>query len=283
MRQRGDHHFAVLFFPHCALTHRSAAALVDLADLGARGDDFRFGREIRPLYDIEQIVQRGFRIIDQRDGRLRHFAQVVRRNVGRHADGDAGGAVQQNIRQARRQHLRLVQRAVEVRHEIDRALPQLAQQHFGVARQARFGITHGGERFRIVRRAPVPLTIHQRIAVGERLRHQHHRFVAGAVAVGMIFTQHVADGARRFLEFRAGVQPQLRHRIDNAALDRLQAIANIGKRPVHDDVHGIVQVRILGKFMQGKTLCTILRQVTHYDSSRCGGRQRAAGRSVWRG
>jgi hypothetical protein len=44
--------------------------------------------------------------------------------------------------------------------------------------------------------------------------------------VRVIFTQHVADGAGGLFEFRAGVQPQLGHRIDDATLDRFQAIAN---------------------------------------------------------
>jgi hypothetical protein len=45
----------------------------------------------------------------------------------------------------------------------------------------------------------VALAFDQRIAVRERLRHQHQRFVAGAVAVRMVFADHVADGARGFL------------------------------------------------------------------------------------
>jgi hypothetical protein len=75
--------------------------------------------------------------------------------------------------------------------------------------------------------------------------------------VRVIFTQHVADGAGGLFEFRAGVQPQLGHRIDDATLDRFQAIANKRQRPVHDDVHGVVQVSIFRKFMQRKALCHI--------------------------
>ena len=51
-----------------------------------------------------------------------HLAQVVRRDVGGHADRDARGAVEQHVRQPRRQQRRLLQRAVEVRHPVDRAL-----------------------------------------------------------------------------------------------------------------------------------------------------------------
>jgi hypothetical protein len=65
----------------------------------------------------------------------------------------------------------------------------------------------------------------------------------------MVFTQHVTDGTGGFLELGAGVQPQLGHRIDDATLDRLQAIANKRQRPVHDDVHGVVQVGVFREFM----------------------------------
>ena len=57
---------------------------------------------------------------------LHDLAQVVRRDVGGHADRDAGGAVQQHVRQARRQQRGLLQRAVEVRRPVDRALAELA-------------------------------------------------------------------------------------------------------------------------------------------------------------
>jgi hypothetical protein len=40
----------------------------------------------------------------------------------------------------------------------------------------------------------------------------------------MVFTQHVTDGTGGFLELGAGVQPQFGHRIDDAALNGLQAI-----------------------------------------------------------
>ena len=249
VRQRGDHHGAILFIPHRAHAHGATAVLVDFADFRTRGDDLGFGRIVRPLHDLQQIVQRGFWLLNQGDGRFRHFTQVVRRNVRRHAHGDTGRAVQQDVRQTRRQHFRLLHRTVEVWHPVDRPLPQLAQQHFGIFRQAGFGITHCRKGFRIVRRPPVPLAIHQRIAIRERLGHQHHRFIAGAVAVRMVFTQHVADGTGGFLKLGGSIQPQFGHRIDDAALNGLQAIPDKRQRPVHDDVHGVVQVGVFREFM----------------------------------
>ena len=47
-------------------------------------------------------------MVDQRDDGVDDLAQVVRRDVGRHADRDAGGAVDQQVREARRQDGRLL-------------------------------------------------------------------------------------------------------------------------------------------------------------------------------
>ena len=102
----------------------------------------------------------------------------------------------------RRQQLRLAQRAVEVLAPVGRALLQLRQQRLRELRQPRLGVAHRRERFRIVGRAPVPLPFDERIAHRERLRHQHHGLVAGAVAVRMKLADDVADRARRLLELR---------------------------------------------------------------------------------
>ena len=71
-------------------------------------EDDAAGREIRPRHDGDQIVDRQRRIVDQRYASVDHLAEIVRRDVGRHADRDAAGAVDQKIGKARRQHHRLV-------------------------------------------------------------------------------------------------------------------------------------------------------------------------------
>jgi hypothetical protein len=54
------------------------------------------------------------RIVDQRHAGVDDLAEVVRRNVGRHADGDAARAIDQQVRELRRQNRRLLLRAVIV-------------------------------------------------------------------------------------------------------------------------------------------------------------------------
>ena len=58
----------------------------------------------------------------------------------------------------------------------------------------------------------------------------------------VVFAEHVADGAGGFLVLGRRPQPELAHGIDDPALDRLQPVADERQCPVHDDVHGIVEV-----------------------------------------
>ncbi|MCY1507074.1 hypothetical protein D9M68_413400 [compost metagenome] len=261
VRQRGDHDVAVLDAINGAHAHRAAAALVDLQQFGAGGDDFRLGGEVRAEDMLAELLHRGVRLVQQAHAGGGHFPQVVRRHVGGHAHGDAGGAVEQQVGQARRQGGRLVQGAVEVRHPVHRALAQFGEQHLGVARQARLGVTHGGEGLGIVRRTPVALAVHQGVAVAERLGHQHHGLVAGRVAVGVELAEHVADGTRRFLVLGVGIQAQLAHGVDDAPLHRLQAVADMRQGAVHDHVHGVVEVGLFGEVGQGAALNAFQAQI----------------------
>lgn len=97
---------------------------------------------------------------------------------------------------------------------------------------------------------PVTLAVHQGIAVAERLGHQHHRFIARRIAVGVELTEHVTDGTRRLLVLGIGVQAQLTHGVDDAPLHGLQAVADMRQGTVHDHVHGVIEVGIFGEFSQ---------------------------------
>ena len=92
----------------------AAAGVIGRADAGAAENDAA-GREIRTRHDrVERFdAERG--IVDQRDGGVDHLAEIVRRDIGRHADRDAAGAVDQQIGKLRRQDNRLALRIVVVR------------------------------------------------------------------------------------------------------------------------------------------------------------------------
>ncbi len=250
MRQRGNDDIAILPRPHRPAAYRATPGRIEIEQFVARGDDFRLGGEVRPLDVFHQLIQPGAGVIQQAHAGGGNFPQVMRRNVGSHAHGNPGGAVEQQVGQTGGQHHRLIQGAVEVRLPVHRALPQLGQQHLAVAGQTGFGVAHGSKGFGIVRRAPVALPVDQRIAVGERLSHQHHGLVAGRVAVGVVLAQHVTNGTCGLLGLGAGRQAQLAHRIDDAPLYRLEPIADMRQRPIHDHVHGVVQIGFFGKRRQ---------------------------------
>ncbi len=136
---------------------------------------------------------------------------------------------------------------------------QLAQQDLGDQGQLGFGVAHRRERLRIVGGTEVALAFDQRVPVGERLRHQHQRFVAGAIAMRVVLADDVADGARGLLRLGGGVEAELAHRIDNPPLHRLEAVAQEGQGAVEHDIHRVVEVGALGVLAQGQLFETVER------------------------
>ena len=188
------------------------------------------------------IAERG--IVDQRHAGIDHFAEIVRRDVGRHADRDAAGAVDQQVRKFRRQDRRLFLGIVVVGLEIDGVLVDIAENRERRSRQARFGISIGRRRI-AVDRAEIALAVDQRHAHGEILRHPHHRVVNRLVAVRMIFTDDVADHARRLDVLLVRRVALLVHRVQDAPVHRLQTVARIRQRTRHDHAHGVIEVAAL--------------------------------------
>ncbi len=151
---------------------RAAAELVGGMDAHA-ADDAAAGREIRARHQLHQLVGGDRGVVDEGDAGVDHLAEIVRRDVGRHADGDAGAAIDQDVGKARRQHPRLLARAVVIRLEVDGVLVDVAEQRVGGAGEARFGVAHRRRRV-AVHRAEIALAVDQPHPHGEILRHAHH-------------------------------------------------------------------------------------------------------------
>ena len=82
---------------HAAAHEDGAAALViGGADAGAAEDEAA-GREVGPGNDLDQLVDADGGIVEIGDAGVDHLAEIVGRDVGRHADGDAAGAVDQQV------------------------------------------------------------------------------------------------------------------------------------------------------------------------------------------
>ena len=90
---RNDDGFAValaVFFDGCLGAHLEAAAAsgVVINDAPAAQQESSSG-EIGPRNHFDNLGQRRMRVVDQRDSGVNNLAQIMRRDVGGHADGDA--------------------------------------------------------------------------------------------------------------------------------------------------------------------------------------------------
>src|SRR5438876_2473465 len=83
-----------------ALRYTSHYGLVRRFDAFAPGN-VTACRKVRPGHQLHHFFQSRFRLLNHQHRGVNNFAQVVRRNVRGHADGDAAGAIDQQIRHAR--------------------------------------------------------------------------------------------------------------------------------------------------------------------------------------
>ena len=231
-----------------AHAHAAAAGLVGVEDALAAEDDAA-GREVGSRHVRHErggggaavhLVEGG--IVDVGDDRGDDLAQVVRRDVRRHADGDPRRAVDEQVREARRQHDRLLLAAVVVGDEVDGVGVEVAQHLHRHAVQASLGISHGGRRV-VVDRAEVALAVDELVAHRELLREAHERVVDRRVAVRVVVAHHVADDRGALAVGARRAEAVLRHGEQHAAVDGLQAVAHVGQRAPDDDRHRVVEVR----------------------------------------
>jgi hypothetical protein len=238
-----------------ARAHHHAAAPGAITFLDAHGAvNNPGGGEVGGGHDLDQFLDAGVRFGQQLEAGVDYLVHVVRRDVGGHADRNPGGAVDQQVGNLGRQHQRFEFGAVVVGAEIHRFLVEVGQQFMGDLGHANFGVTHRGGVV-AVHRAEVALAVHQRITQRKILRHAHDGVVHGGVAVGVIFTDHVADDTRRLLVSLVPVVGQLVHGEQYAAMHGLQAIAHIRQGAPHDYAHGVIEVGTAHFFFQTDRDC----------------------------
>ncbi len=199
------------------------------------------GGKIGAGEDAHKVLGGGLGLFDEQRKGGADLAQVMGWDIGGHAYGDAGDAVQEEVGNSSREDEGFLQSSVKVGAKVHRFLLDVAEHLLGDGGQAGFGIALGGGGIS-VDAAKVALAVHQRIAHGKILGHPHHGLVDGGVAVGMVAAQRIADDAGAFLERGVVLQPQLVHHIDDAPLHRLEAIAHVGQGPGHDDAHRVIEV-----------------------------------------
>ena len=233
----------IFFLPARAHAERAAAGGIGLGDFRRLVDNDAAGREIRSLDVFEQRAAARLRVVDQEQRGVAQLGRVVRRDRGRHADGDALRAVRQQIGERRRQHHRLLPGAVVTRAKIDGVLVDAVEQeprHFG---QPRFGVAHGSGVI-AVDVAEIALAVDQRVALCEILREAHHGVVDRLVAVRMKIAHHVADHLGGFLEGGAGIEPQRPHHVQDAAVYGLEPVARVGQRAIRDGRERVEEIAL---------------------------------------
>ena len=222
--------------------HAATAGAVAGDDAGGAVDDAG-GREIGARDVLHQAVDVDLRVVDQRNAGVDRFTQVVRRDVGRHAHRDTGRTVDQQVREPGRHDRRLQFLFVVVGLEIDGFLVDVRHQLMRQARHARFGVSHcrGGV---AIDGAEVTLAIDQHVTQRERLCQAHQRVVHRLIAMRVVLTDDVTDDTRRLEVGLVAVRVEFVHRVQHAAMHRLEAVARIRQRAAHDHAHGVIEVAL---------------------------------------
>ncbi len=193
--------------------------------------------------ELHEVIHGAVGILDQHPDRRRHLPQVVGRHVGAHPHGDAAGAVDQQVRKDGRKDLGLLQAVVEVGDEVDGVPADVGEEVHGHLGEARLGVAVGRRRV-AVDGAEVALPVHQGIAEREVLDHADQRVVDRRVAMGVVLAQHLTHHRGALLGSPVRKEPQLVHGVEDPPVHGLEAVAHVGKRPLDDDAHGVVQERL---------------------------------------
>ena len=121
------------------------------------------------------------------------------------------------------------------------------------------------------------MPVDQRIANGEILRQARERVVDRLVAVRVVVAHHVADDLGALDVAALRIEAQFAHRVEDAAVNGLQAVAHVGKRAVHDRRKGVGQITL---FESGPQLDGLDRAIARQNRfcSHVASLQRAPGR-----
>ena len=220
--------------------HLAAACGVGGADAAAAHDDAA-GGEVGARHVLHQIIEGGLGVIQHADTGVDDLGEVMRGNVGSHTHGDTAGTVHQQVGEAGGQHAGLFTGLVEVGVPIHRVLFDVAEHFASHLGHASLRVSVGG-RGVAVHSTEVTVTVNELIAHGEALCQTHQSIVHAGVTMGMVTTQHITDGGNALTVGLIVGEAVLVHGVENAAVDGLQAIADIGQGTTHDDGHSVLDV-----------------------------------------
>ena len=209
-------------------------------DALAAGDDAAGGK-IGPRNHRGDLVDGDVGPVDDGADRGDQFVQIMRRDVGRHADRDAGGSVHQQAGQGRGEDGGFGRFLVVVGGEIDGLLVEVPGQFLGGLGEPALRVTVGRGRV-AVDRAEIALGIDERVADDPRLGEADQRVIDRGVAVRVVVAEHLADDLGAFVVRAVVQQAQAEHRVKDAALHGLEAVARVRQGARDDHRHRVIDV-----------------------------------------
>ena len=193
---------------------------------------------------LHQLGEGDFRIVNLGASAVDDLAEIVRRHVGGHADGDAGAAVDEQVGKGGGEHDRLGEALVVIGDKVDGILVHVLHEGAAQVGEPGLGVTHGGGRVAFDG-AEIALGVHESLAHGPGLGHMHQGRVDHGLAVGMVIARGVAADLGALHVFPGWIEPQLVHRIEDAALRGFEAVPHVGQGARDDDGHRVIQKRVL--------------------------------------
>src|SRR5215813_4634791 len=139
---------------------------------------------------LHQAIDIDLRVIDLGTDGVDHFAQVMRRNIGRHTDGDTGATVNEKIWESGRENGGLGPGLIVVRDKVDGLLVHVGHEGRAEMSHAGLGITHSRGRIAFDR-TEVTLAVDEGLAHRPWLSHVDEGWINHRFTVRMIVTRSV--------------------------------------------------------------------------------------------
>ncbi len=199
------------------------------------------GWKIGAFDDVNQIRDGTFWVIHQENGAINDLAHIMRGDVGSHTNSNTHRPIHQQVWETGGQYNGFNRFIIKVGDKIHHAFFNIHQHFTGDFGHSCFGIAVSGSTVPVYV-TEVSVSIHQWIPQREGLRQTNHGIIHGTVAMGMIMTQHVADGGCRLSERLIAGQTVLIHGVQDSAVNRLQAVSHIRKSSANDHRHCIINI-----------------------------------------
>ena len=197
-------------------------------------------RKVRPRKVLHQDIECWIRLLNQSPQGGGDLPQVVGWHVRAQPHGDPRGPVNQKVRHPGRENGRLGSLPIEILDDVHRFLFDVREDVLGNRRKfgfrvpvSRRGVTVDG--------SEVPLPVHERITKGKVLDHTHERVVHGCITMRVILAQDLTHHSCTLLVKPVRPQPRLVHGEEDAPVDGLEPVPNIGQGPLDDHAHRIVK------------------------------------------